>query len=154
MRRLVFPVAGAMVAAAFLAGCSSAPAPPSAILRGPHDGTAFVLPGAKGIVEIVNEPEVVDRRGNVSTSVVAYFLQADGRSALDPAPMDVKFEIRPGARKLARVVPLAAAPKAGDPAGAARFASQPGPYDLEATHGALSAAIGGVPVSVAVGGGR
>jgi hypothetical protein len=124
------------------------------VTRGPHDGTAFVLPENKGVVELVNEPPVTDRRGTVSTSVVAYFLQADGKTPMSPAPADVKVEVRGGDRQPPKSVPLAAEPKPDDPSAAARFASKPGPYDLEAVRGTLTASVAGSPVTVSFGGGR
>lgn len=136
-------------------GCSSAPPlPPASVTRGPHDGTALVLPEGKGIVELVNEPEVRDRRAGVATAVVAYFLQADGQSAMSPAPTAVKFALHPGVRQPSQVVPLTPEPRPDDPAAAARFVSKPGPYDLAAVRGTLTATVAGAPVSVDFGGGR
>jgi hypothetical protein len=147
--------AAVLTAATALAGCMSwAPAPPAQVMKGPHEGTAIRLPGDKGFVELVNEPPVDSRGRNVSTSIVAYFLQPDGRSPLSPAPSDVRFEVAPEARKGAQTLPLAAAPKADDPAGAARFASKPGPYDLAALRGQLAATVGGQPVAVEIKAGR
>ena len=94
----------------------------------PHRGTMIRLPEDKGFVELVNEPEVGDRRKLESTSIVAYFLQIDGKSALDPPPADVSFSIESGAGKggrgkqnSANRIPLTAQPKPDDPLGAGRL---------------------------------
>jgi hypothetical protein len=142
-----------VVTGAALAGCSSdPPAPPAGVTRGPHQGTTIRLPEDKGFVELVNEPEVSGRGRNETTALVAYFLNSDAKSPLSPAPTDVKFELSvPG--KKAQPVALAAEPKADDPAGAARFASKSGPYNLAEVRGSLSATVAGQSVSVAYGGG-
>lgn len=150
--RLLAPL---VTAAAVLAGCGSQPSPqPPAVTRGPHDGSTIRLPGEKGFVELVNEPEVDARQRGAATSVVAYFLQADGKSPLSPAPTDVKFEVGSEAKKAGQSVSLAAEPKSGDPAGAARFASRPGPFSLDSLRGRLTATLDGQPVSVELHGGR
>jgi hypothetical protein len=112
------------------------------------------LPGDKGFVELLNEPEPSDRSRPEPTSIAAYYLQSDGKSPLTPAPTDVKFEIDAG-RRNPRVkeaptgtIPLSAEPKSGDPAGAGHFASKPGPYILDDLRGTLSAKIGGEEIAV------
>ena len=97
-------------------------------------------------MELTNEPEIRDRRSNEATSIVAYYLQSDGKSPLDPPPTDVNFVIELG-KKTAEPVVLKAEPKSDDPAGAGRFASKPGPYQLSALRGRLNAKIGGQEVS-------
>src|SRR5262249_34425390 len=129
MRKLVR--AAVLVTGAALAGCSSdPPAPPVGVTRGPHQGTTIRLPEDKGFVELVNEPEVDGRGRNEATALVAYFLNSDGKSPLSPAPTGVKFELAVAGKKAAQPVALAPEPKADDPAGAARFASKTGPYNL------------------------
>jgi len=120
---------------------------------GPHHGTTIRLPEEKGFVELTNEPEVTDRRSNEATSIVAYYLQSDAKSALQPVPTDVSFVIELG-KKAAQTIPLSAQPKSDDPAGASRFASKPGPYQLSALRGRLNAKIGGQEVSTTILGGR
>jgi hypothetical protein len=145
-----------------LLGCdSSTPRANVATVAAPHHGTMIPLPDDRGFVELINEPEVGDRRNPQPTSIVAYYLQADGKSPLNPAPANVNFGIDMGGGKGARgkqgsaqSVPLNAEPKADDPAGASRYASKPGPYDLTAIRGALSATIGGQEISVPFAGGR
>ena len=144
-------------------GCSStdssvtitrSPAPP---LR----GTMIPLPDSKGFVELVNEPEVSDRRNPEPTSIVAYFLEPGGDAPMTDSPSDVIFVVesatasggRPKAGSSGRVE-LTAQPKADDPLAAARFASKPGPYDLTALRGTLSARIGGQQISATFSGSR
>jgi hypothetical protein len=120
----------------------------------PHHGTMIALADGKGFVELLNEPEVSDRRNPEPTSIVAYFLQVDGKTPLDPAPADVAFAIDTSVGKTGRGkqapgdrIPLTAQPKSEDPLGAGRFASKPGPYNLDSTRGILTAKIGGQEVS-------
>jgi hypothetical protein len=143
-------------------GCESAVPPvnaPTAVA--PHHGKIIALPENQGFVELTNEPEVSDRRNPQPTSIVAYFLQSDGKSPMSPAPTDVSLAINEGVGKDGRAkpgstqtVPLSAEPRSDDSAGAGRFASTPGPYDLEGIRGTLSAKIGGQLVSIPFAGGR
>jgi len=150
-----------LAAAGLTAGCGS-PALSSLVFTGTHGGTTFRLPDEKGFVELVNEPVVTDRRNPQPTSIVAYFFQADGKSAMSPSSTDVSFEITPDARSRQRdrsaagssTLHLSAEPKADDPAGASRFASKTGPYALAAIRGALKAKINGQEVSTAFMGSR
>ena len=149
--------------AAFMPGCDT-PGNPVAVstVSPPHHGTLITLPDESGLVELVNEPEVNDRRNPAPTAIVAYFLQVDGKAALVPAPENVSFIITPGA---ARGRPfragvgrsnsaLSAEPKSEDPLGGGRFASKTGPYALEGIRGTLIAKIGGQEISSTFGGSR
>ncbi len=157
------------LAAALLAGCagSSVPIEEQVSTVGPHRGPTLQLPEKKGFVELVNEPAPRDRRGGEPTALVAYFLKLDGRSPMEPAPTDVRFTIDAGARANGRgghargkaqaasgVVELLPEPKAEDPAGASRFASRLGPYQLDAVRGSLSARVDGQETGVTFQGGR
>ncbi len=159
----IYNIIFALGLAIFSPGCSStdssvtitrSPAPP-------HRGTMIPLPDSKGFVELVNEPEVSDRRNPEPTSIVAYFLEPDGKAPLIAAPSDVIFVVesatassgRRNAGSSARVE-LSAQAKADDPLAAARFASKPGPYDLTALRGTLSARIGGQQISSTFSGSR
>ncbi len=139
-----------------LAGCGSSDLSSSSpVVKGTHSGTAIRLPDEKGFVELVNEPPVVDRRNPQATSIVAYFLKADGKSAMSPTPTDVSFQIDPDARSKQRgkatgnssTVGLSAEPKADDPTSASRFTSKTGPYDLAGIRGTLKAKINGEDIS-------
>ena len=132
-------------------GCSSPVSPlAGSVPMGPHHGTTVALAENKGFVELVNEPVVTDRRNPQPTSIVAYFLQADGTTPLSPLPTDVNVTINAGRGTNSRVtkasatpVPLSPEPNSDDSVGAARFASKPGPYHLVAVRGTLSATISG-----------
>jgi hypothetical protein len=145
----------------FFVGCAGSPAPEPTVLRGPHHGTTLQLPEKMGYVELVNEPEVKDRRSNEPTALVAYFLKDDAQSPVDPLPSEVSFAIDSGGRREGRarkgspeVLPLGAEPRSGDPAGAGRFVSKPGPYQLASLRGTLSASFNGQMVSVILQGSR
>jgi hypothetical protein len=146
--------------AALFSGCDSSGPSVSTTAAAPHRGTMIRLPEDKGFVELVNEPEVGDRRKPEPTSIVAYFLQIDGKSSLDPPPADVSFSIESAASKGGRGkqnsarISLSAQPKPDDPLGASRFASATGPYDLAATRGTLTAKIGGQEISTVFAGSR
>jgi len=150
-----------LAAAGLVAGCASPELSPQAF-KGTHAGTTFRLPDEKGFVELVNEPVVTDRRNPPPTSIVAYFYQADGKSAMSPSPTDVSFQINPGAGSRQRdksaagssTLPFSAEPKADDPASTSRFVSKTGPYDLAGVRGALRAKINGQDVSTAFMGSR
>ncbi len=144
-------------------GCAPAPTPVSATLAvGPHQGTMIRLPQEKGFVELVNEPEVSDRRQPQPTSIVAYFLEPDSKSPLISAPSDVKFLLdgeggksaRGGAKPMPQTIPLNAEPKSDDPVGSSRFASKPGPYGLASIRGTLASKIGGLEISTPFSGAR
>jgi hypothetical protein len=136
-------------------GCDSAPSTaPPAVMVGPHRGTTIRLPDDKGYVELTNEPEVSGRGSREPTAIVAYFLKPDGTSSLEPAPSDVRLSVTQARTKDTETIPLAAEPKADDPAGGSRFASKPGPHHLAVLRGQLNAKIDGQEVSLPVSGSR
>jgi hypothetical protein len=143
-------------------GCDS-PEHPVAVsaVSPPHHGTLISLPDDRGLVELVNEPEVSDRRKPEPTAIVAYFLQIDGKSSLTPAPEEVNFAIQSagagGVRSKQNAgdrIRLNAEPKSDDPLGAGRFASKTGPYALTGLRGTLTAKIGGQEISSTFAGSR
>jgi hypothetical protein len=153
----------ALALAGVILGCGSSVSPVDVtVVIGPHHGTMVRLPEDHGFVELVNEPEVNDRRSPQPTSIVAYFLQADGKSPLSPAPSDVNVSLSAGRDKGARrdtsgagqSIPLSPEPKADDPAGSSRFVSKPGSYDLATIRGTLSAKTSSQEISTPFGGGR
>ena len=99
------------------------------------------LPDDQGWVELLNENEHAVGKARTG-SVVAYFFKSDRQTPLDPPPTDVTLKLS-GAEKGAVTLPLAPAPAAGDPAGAARFASKAGPDTLSDTPGELSGKLAG-----------
>jgi hypothetical protein len=149
---------------ALIAGCNGGalPVDQQTVLNGPHHGTTLQLSDQKGFIELVNEPQPRDRRSSEPTALVAYFLKMDAQSPLEPAPTDVSFAVDSGGGRGGRgrqggagqAIALAAEPKSDDPAGACRFASKPGPYQLANLRGTLNARIDGQAVSVTFAGGR
>ena len=149
-------------AAAVLPGCDS-PESPVAVsaVSPPHHGTVITLPDDRGLVELVNEPEVNDRRKPEPTAIVAYFLQKDGKLPMSPSPDDVSFTMMTSADRGGRTkpgsgdrIPLKAEPKSEDPLGAGRFASKVGPFALTGIRGKLTAKIGGQEISSEFAGSR
>jgi hypothetical protein len=142
-----------LFAVSLLAGCGeSITVPPSEIAIGPHQGTAFRLPDNQGFAEIVNEPKPQVRGSKDPTSIVVYFLETDGKTPISAKPTDVKVDLTQQQKTVA--VALAAEPKSDDPAGASRFASKPGPYQLAGARGKLVASVGGQRVEKVFAGGR
>jgi hypothetical protein len=134
---------------------------PHARLGGARAGLRRTGTAGCGLVELVNEPEVSDRRNPELTTIVAYFLQIDGKSALAPAPEEVNFAIQSSGASGGRSkqnagdrIRLNAEPKPDDPFAAGRFASKTGPYALTGLRGTLTATIGGQEVSSTFAGSR
>lgn len=138
-------------------GCGGAPTlpplPKDAPTVGPHKGPAYALPGGLGYAEIVNEPGADGRDRAAPTAIVVYFLGPDAKASLTPAPTDVKFLVNSGRGK-SQSVALKAEPKADGPAGEGRFASAPGPYQIEELRGELTAKAGDAPVKIPIAGAR
>jgi hypothetical protein len=142
-----------LVVAALVLGCNWTPEPSPQVMSGPHRGTTIRLPEDRGFVELTNEPEIALRKKDQITSIVAYFLKIDGKSALEPPPTDVAIVVD-RAKERAETIPLAAEPKSDDPAGGSRFASKPGPHHLGMLRGTLKAKLAGQDISIAVSGSR
>jgi hypothetical protein len=108
------------------AGCGSDPmsGPTSAAVPAIgelHGGVLVPLADGQGYVELLNG----ERRGRTNqTTIVAYLLQADQKTASAQKPSEVVVKLG------SQTVPLHAEPAAGEPAGNARYVSAPGPYDL------------------------
>ncbi len=119
---------------------------------GPHQGPAYALPDGLGYAELANDPKAEEQDRTAATALVVYFLKPDAKTSLTPAPTDVKFQATIGRKN--QVIDLKPAPKADDPAGESRFASQPGPYRLEDLRGDLAAKAGGTPVKISIAGAR
>jgi hypothetical protein len=132
-------LAGVVLLVAPLAGCGSPrpdlpPAPP-------HGGTAYVLPGGGGFVEVLRQ-DAPERPGQ--TQLVVYFLDAR-REPLRPAPTSASF--RPKARN---ATPVSLKPTGdADPTRSGGLASESfgDPGEIA---GVLSAMVGDRPVSVAI----
>jgi hypothetical protein len=140
-----------------LVGCGGSPnlpaMPKDAPTVGPHGGTAFALPDGMGYAEVVNDPPPGERDRSAPTSLVVYFLQPDAKTALSTPPTEVKVQGGTG-RNTAQSVALKAEPKADDPAGASRFATPRGAYQLDEFRGELTAKAGSTPVKITIAGAR
>jgi hypothetical protein len=122
-------------------GCGTVTTPSSILPSSPlHGGILIPLPESQGYVELLNDKR--ERRGNVFlTTVVAYLLQPDQKTALaqKPTQVSVKLDTPTGSK----TIPLVAESKPGDPLGAARFASELGPFELDQRGGEVTLAIDG-----------
>jgi hypothetical protein len=140
-----------------LAGCGGSPTlppmPKDAPVVGPHQGTAFALPDGLGYAEVVNEPKADERDRKAPTALVIYFLGPDAKAPLATPPTELKLHGSTG-RNTAQSIALKAEPKPDDPAGAGRFITPRGPYQLEEFRGELTAKAGSAPVKIAIGGVR
>jgi hypothetical protein len=122
-------------------GAALAPAGPR-----PHSGAVFTLPGAKGFGELVVEYEKGSKKvkGSTRSQVVVYFLQPDRKSALTTPPSAVSARLDlPDGEPVTVALKPQADPK--DPAGAARFASEPGRFDYDELRVELTATLDGQP---------
>ncbi len=146
-----FLVMIALIPAVVLAGCSesSAPPAPKVAVDGPHGGAVVSLPGNAGFAEIFSEvPGASDTekaaRGRVAKAVVVYFLGPDKTSALSSLPTAVTVTITGASGGPIELTPT---PDAKDPAGAGKFASKPGEYDLGGRRAELNLDLGGNKVT-------
>ena len=99
------------------------------------------MPDSKGFVELTTERSATSKQSRGSptkTRILAYFFQADGTTAMSPAPTDVKITL--GAAGSSPVVSLT--PQATDPG---QFASEPGDYPDE-LRGQIAFDLDGKPV--------
>jgi hypothetical protein len=109
-----------------------------------HGGVLVPLTDNEAYVELVNG----DRKkhgATYDTTIVAYLLQPDLKTALAETPTSVQVKI--GTPKGSQSVALKAAPDSTDPVGSARFMSEPGPFDLHQTGGEVTVQVGGKTLS-------
>ena len=142
--RIAIPL---FVACGVLAGCSGPPtADRTATRTGPHGGPAVPLPDGQGYGEVVIESEPNARKGGAPL-VSAYFFRNDLKAPLDALPTAVSVKLmEPGGGSTE--FPLAHKPRAKDPAGAARFVSQPVSQPTDPLIGELTVTVGGRNVSL------
>src|SRR5262249_44751036 len=121
---------------AAVAGCGGQGenAAPASLEVGPHQGVAHLLPGDRGYLEVVNEPEPADIRSPTPTAIVLYFLDPSGKAAMAAPPTEVTVKVNRGPSRT-ETVPLRPEPKSDDPAGSARFASKTGAFALAGLRG-------------------
>jgi hypothetical protein len=145
-RRLVVSLLASAFAAA---GCTSSASLPaqSFVADGPHGGLVVPLPGNAGFAEIFNEEGSVPAsrpRGRGPKAVVIYFLGPDKQTAMSPAPTGVSLKL--AGEAAGATITLNPAPDPKDPAGAGRFASPVGDFDLSGRRAELTADLGGQKV--------
>jgi hypothetical protein len=103
----------------------------------------FAFPENRGFVEIKTDRESGSRDSRAPAAkarILAYFYQADGTTAMRPAPSDVKVQI--GIEDKSTVVGLAPQPKE-----AGSFASDPGIYP-DGLRGQIEARVNGEAIKV------
>ncbi len=133
-----------------LAGCGQGYTPPSVPPRnipGPHGATSYRLPEDRGYVELLNEP-AVEPRSEEPTAIVAYFFQEGEEGASKVSASEVQFDIEQNREQ--KSVPL----KPSSGGGEARFASEPGAYNLKTIRGTLRGKIDGQDFVVNISGDR
>jgi hypothetical protein len=143
--RTILSVAGLMVVGAIL-GCGQGSPVASAVPETSehHGGVLVPLTDKEAYVELVNGDR--KKKGNTyDTTIVAYLLQPDLKTALAETPTSVQVKI--GTAKGDQVVALKAAPDSTDPVGSSRFVSEPGPFDLHQTGGEVTVQVGGKSLS-------
>ena len=127
-----------------IVGCGGSSSPSKASLAPPHGGHMFALPDDRGFVEIKTDRAAPARGSRAKPAgnarIMAYFYQADGTTAMSPAPSDVKVTI--GTEEKASAVALA--PQTSE---AGLYASEPGPYP-DGFRGQIEARVNGGPVTV------
>jgi hypothetical protein len=134
------------IAAAALVGCGG-PAAVESTVPPPaehHGGILVALTDDQAYVELLNGQR--EMKGRVAeTTLVAYVLQPDRKTAIAETPTSVEIKI--GTPKGEEVVPLKAAPDPADPLGKARFLSKSGLYELNQTGGEVTVQVGGKTLS-------
>jgi hypothetical protein len=147
VKRLVLAIP--VVSACAIAGCSGSNAGPGGESGGPHGGVIVSLPGEAGVAEVLTEEAAASKgqrqRGRAPKAVVVYFLGPDKKTAVSPLPTGVGVKMLGG--ETAPAITLGHAPDSKDPAGAGRFASPVGDYDLGGRRAELTADVGGQKVA-------
>ncbi|RUL81742.1 hypothetical protein [Tautonia sociabilis] len=138
--RLVAVLLAAIPAAA---GCQGSGGPPSPGSTGPALGPhgAPTLPlGGLGFAEVVVEP-VAPNRPQVELAV--YLLGPDGSSPLSATPTEVRASVTHPESPGPIPVTLSSRPDPSSPAGAGRYASEPGRFDYDELAGEVTVVIDG-----------
>src|SRR4051794_27612908 len=105
-----------------------------------HGGILVPLPENQGYVELLNDKR--ERKGGAFlTTIVAYPLQADQKTAFPRTPTSVTVTMDTPKGK--KTIPLLPKPDQGDSVGSARFVSDFGPYELNQVGGDITVAVDG-----------
>ena len=154
VRRAALLIAGTICLASSLPGCGSGGgageiSPASTAEVGPHGGRAYPLPGGAGFVEVLHETVGTPVPKKALPVVMAvYFLGPDRKASLSPAPSNVSVTATLPGNEASQAIQLTPTPKAGDPAGAVRYASNQGAFDADEISGEVKATVGGGAVTV------
>ena len=129
----------ALLAAGVLIGCGAvvvdSPVPQTSEH---HGGILIPLTDKQAYVELLNGSR--EKKGKAyDTTLVAYLLQPDLKSAFAETPTSVEVKI--GTPKGEQRVALKAAPDSTDPLGNARFVSAPGPFELNQVGGEVTVQV-------------
>lgn len=144
MRKILCSIS--LLAGGILAGCGQPAVVESAVpaTAEQHGGILVPLNDNEGYVEILNGKWTM--KGRVGeTTLVAYLLQPDRKSAFTQTPTSVEIKI--DTPKGDQVVALKASPDSADPLGTARFVSAPGPFELNQVGGEVTVQVGGKTLS-------
>ena len=118
-------------------GVVPSPIPPASPL---HGGILVPLPDKQGYVELLNDKRQ-RKYGASETTIVAYLLGPDQKTALGQKPTNVSVKLDTPSGQ--QTISLLAKPDQGDSVGSARFASEFGPFDLNQRGGEVTVAIDG-----------
>jgi hypothetical protein len=105
-----------------------------------HGGILIPLPEDQGYVELLNEKRE-RRAGTFQTTIVAYLLQPDQKTALAAKPSKVSVKL--GTSRGPATIDLLPKPGQADPVAGAPYVSEFGPYDLNQNGGEVIVAIDG-----------
>jgi hypothetical protein len=130
-----------LLTAGIYSGCGMRPAPSAVAPSSPlHGGILIPLPENQGYVELLNDKR--ERRGRAFlTTVVAYVLQPDQKSAVTQQSKSVTIKL--GVPPDVKTLTLRPDPDGSDPAGAARFVSELGPFVLNPSGGEIQVVLDG-----------
>jgi hypothetical protein len=109
-----------------------------------HGGILIPLPADQGYVELLNDGRV--RKGRTfQTTIVAYLLQPDQKTALagKPSKVAVKLDTPRGPA----TIDLVPKPDQADPIAGPRYVSELGPYELNQRGGEVTVALDGKTVT-------
>jgi hypothetical protein len=134
----------ALIAAGALVGCGSGGSGSATLPAENHGGVLVPLSDKEAYVELLNG-ERKKNGARFDTTIIAYLLQPDLKSAFAEKPTSVQVKI--GADKGDQVVDLKAAPDSADPVGSGRFESAYGPFDLHQAGGEVTVQVGGKTLS-------
>ncbi len=146
MRNVIATVA---LLASLLAGCGG---PEPMVARSdqtsPHGGVIVPLPGEQGFVELLNGADAPPIARVRQTTIVAYLLQPDRKTAVASPPQEIAIKL--DTQKTPNPIPLPLKLDTTDPAGSARYVSEVGPYEVDrgGGGGTVEVTLNGKPITV------